>query len=50
VSVKIEREGHVVTLTIDRPEARNSLNAEVLQGLVDGLASATGDPTSAWSS
>jgi enoyl-CoA hydratase/carnithine racemase len=44
VSVRSDREGHVLTLTIDRPEARNSLNGEVLQGLVDGLDSATGDP------
>jgi enoyl-CoA hydratase/carnithine racemase len=44
VSVRRDREGHVLTLTIDRPEARNSLNGEVLQGLVDGLTLATGDP------
>jgi enoyl-CoA hydratase len=44
VTVRTDREGHVLTLTIDRPDARNSLNGEVLQGLVDGLASATGDP------
>jgi enoyl-CoA hydratase len=34
----------VLTLTIDRPEARNALNGEVLAGLVDGLESVTGDP------
>jgi enoyl-CoA hydratase len=44
VSVRTDREGHVLTLTIDRPEARNALNAEVLQGLVDGLTAAIGDP------
>jgi enoyl-CoA hydratase len=44
VSVRHERNGSVLTLTIDRPDARNALNAEVLEGLVDGLRSATGDP------
>jgi enoyl-CoA hydratase/carnithine racemase len=44
VSVRSDREGHVLTLTIDRPEARNALNGEVLAGLVDGLESVTGDP------
>jgi enoyl-CoA hydratase/carnithine racemase len=44
VSVRSDREGHVLTLTIDRPEARNALNGEVLEGLVDGLGSVTGDP------
>jgi enoyl-CoA hydratase/carnithine racemase len=45
VSVRSDREGQVLTLTIDRPEARNALNAEVLGALVDGLGEATGDPS-----
>jgi enoyl-CoA hydratase len=44
VSVRCDQEGQVLTLTIDRPEARNALDAEVLEGLVAGLAAATGDP------
>jgi enoyl-CoA hydratase len=43
VSVLREQQGPVLTLTIDRPEARNSLNAEVLEGLVDGLRHARED-------
>ena len=39
----VDRDGPVLTLTIDRPDARNALNAEVLHGLVDGLTAATGD-------
>jgi enoyl-CoA hydratase len=43
VSVQQERDGAVLRLTIDRPEQRNALNAEVLEGLVAGCAAA-GDP------
>ncbi len=34
-AVRYEIEGHVVTLTIDRPEMRNALIEEVVEGLVD---------------
>jgi enoyl-CoA hydratase len=40
VSVLEEQQGPVLRLTIDRPEARNSLNPEVLEGLVGGLGRA----------
>jgi enoyl-CoA hydratase len=43
-SVRSEREGAVLTLTIDRPDARNALDPNVLRGLVDAMTSATGDP------
>jgi enoyl-CoA hydratase/carnithine racemase len=36
--VRYERVGAVAWLTIDRPEARNALNAPVRQGLFDGIA------------
>lgn len=45
MSVRQQRDGEVLTLTIDRPDARNALNPEVLAGLIDGLRSATGDPS-----
>jgi enoyl-CoA hydratase/carnithine racemase len=38
VPVGYERVGPVAWLTINRPEARNALNAPVRQGLFDGLA------------
>lgn len=44
MSVAVHRDEDVLTLTIDRPDARNALNAEVLQGLVDGLHEADRDP------
>jgi enoyl-CoA hydratase len=43
VSVVRDRQGPVLTLTIDRPDARNSLNPEVLEGLVAGLRHARGE-------
>lgn len=43
--VRQDRDGAVLTLTIDRPEARNALDAAVLTQLVDGLTAATGDTT-----
>ena len=43
MSVVSELDGEVLTLTIDRPEQRNALNLEVLDGLVAGLEGATGD-------
>ena len=38
------RDGAVLTLTINRPEAFNALNAAVISGLRDGLLSAAADP------
>jgi enoyl-CoA hydratase len=34
---RVERDGRVVTLTMDRPEARNALSPEMLVGLADGF-------------
>jgi len=34
---RVERDGPVVTLTMDRPEARNALSPEMLVGLADGF-------------
>lgn len=31
--VKVEKEGHIATLTISRPEALNALNSQVLTDL-----------------
>jgi enoyl-CoA hydratase/carnithine racemase len=44
MQLKSERRGAVQILTIDRPEARNSLNSEVITGLGLGLAEADADP------
>jgi enoyl-CoA hydratase/carnithine racemase len=43
--VRYERVGPVAWLTINRPEARNALNAPVRQGLFDGLALFNHDET-----
>ncbi len=43
MSIRTEQDGPVRTLVIDREEARNALNAEVLEGLVEGLAGARAD-------
>jgi enoyl-CoA hydratase len=43
VGVRTDRDGAVLRLTIDRPDVRNALNAEVLAGLIAGLRGATGD-------
>lgn len=34
----VERDGHIVTLTMNRPEARNALSPDMLVGLADGFA------------
>ncbi|SNR92736.1 Enoyl-CoA hydratase/carnithine racemase [Haloechinothrix alba] len=39
-SVRWERHGHVVTVTIDRPQRRNAMSFETLQSLRDGVARA----------
>ncbi|MET7400586.1 enoyl-CoA hydratase-related protein [Dactylosporangium sp. NPDC005572] len=44
MSLLVERRGAVEILTIDRPEARNALNAEVIDGLGDALERADADP------
>lgn len=43
MSVLRDLDDAVLTLTIDRPDARNSLNPEVLEGLVAGLRDARAD-------
>ena len=43
MAVGRDRDGAVLTLTIDRPDARNALNQEVLEGLLDGLEAARDD-------
>ena len=40
--IRVEREGAVVTLTIDHPPA-NAVNGDVVNGLVEGLANAEAD-------
>lgn len=42
--VLTDQQGPVLTITINRPDARNALDGEVLQGLVDALRSADTDP------
>ena len=34
----VERDGHVVILTMNRPEARNALSPDMLVGLADGYS------------
>jgi enoyl-CoA hydratase len=40
----VERDGHVVTLTMNRPEARNAFSIDMLVGLADGFAYADDEP------
>jgi enoyl-CoA hydratase len=42
--VLVERAGHVVTVTMNRPEARNALSAEMLARLADAWQSIDDDP------
>lgn len=44
-TVLVERAERIVTLTINRPEAFNALNAEVLRGLREGVLAAAADPS-----
>jgi len=44
-SVLVEQVGAVTTLTINRPEAYNALNADVLAALRDAVRSAEADPS-----
>lgn len=41
--LKIDKRGHALWLTIDRPAQRNAMNGAVLQGIRSGLAQALGD-------
>ena len=43
-TVSYERKGHVAVVTIDRPEALNSLTAEMLTGIEDAMRAFQGDP------
>ena len=44
--LRIERDNRgIVTLTLDRPEARNALSAELVARLTEALASLAGDAT-----
>src|SRR5437763_14920784 len=40
-----ERDGAVAVLTLNRPEARNALNGELIEGLGSALARADADPS-----
>jgi enoyl-CoA hydratase len=42
--VRSERRGPAAWLTIDREDRRNALSPEVIEGLLEGLAVAAGDP------
>ncbi len=44
MSVREDRRGAVLTLTIDRPDARNSLDDAVLDGLIGAMDGASDDP------
>jgi len=44
VSVKVDRVAAVTTVTIDRAEARNALDADTLDGLIAALQAADADP------
>ncbi len=42
-SVLYEQQGRIVTLTLNRPDTRNALSADVVEGLVSGLEAAHKD-------
>lgn len=44
MSIAVDRAGAVTTLTIDRPEARNALDAATLDAMIAALAAADADP------
>ncbi|WP_329425760.1 crotonase/enoyl-CoA hydratase family protein [Streptosporangium sp. NBC_01495] len=41
---RVERDGHVVVVTMDRPEARNALSTDMLVGLADAWAYVSAEP------
>lgn len=43
--VRAEREGHILTLTLDRPEKRNALNRDLVRALRSALEDAADDET-----
>jgi len=43
-AVRLEVSGAVATLTLDRPESRNALSPDIVNGLGDGLSVAIADP------
>jgi enoyl-CoA hydratase/carnithine racemase len=43
-SIRYERSGHVVTITMDREERRNAFTAEMFDELADGLRAHDADP------
>jgi enoyl-CoA hydratase/carnithine racemase len=44
-SVRYKQEGRIVTLTLNRPDTRNALSADVVKALVSGLETANADPS-----
>ena len=42
--VKLTQDGHVLTITIDRPSKKNAFTLEVIDGIVDALRKAQRDP------
>ncbi len=44
-AVLFSREGSIATVTLNRDNSRNSLTDEVVDGLLDAMAEAEGDPT-----
>ena len=44
-AVKVSRQGHVLVITINRPEARNAVNMAVTMGIGDALEEADNDRT-----
>ena len=42
--VKLERNGHVALITLNRPEARNALSPEMLVRLADAWITVRDDP------
>jgi len=44
-TLQIERDGGVITVTIDRPAKLNALSAQVFADLIDALRGLAGDPT-----
>lgn len=43
-SILIEREGHIATLTLNRPEVRNAVNLPMLEAMEDALDRLANDP------